>query len=327
MRALLFLVVLGTAVARAAAAPAEPFAFIAFGCMPYGGQAWPGFERMIDEINRQRPAFAVHCGDIKSGAEAPTDEHYERILRSFNRVDGALIYTPGDNEWTDVHRGSNGGADPALWLDKIRSLFFAREQSLGRTPLPLVTQRRNPRYSAFLENARWTVGGVVFATVHVIGSNNNDQPEIPGAVEEFRRRDEANAAWIRETFFEAWKAKAPGIALFFQANPFVEDYGKPGRGSGYRNFLDALEEVCLRFERPVLLVHADEHRFRLDRGHRFDRNATPVPNVTRLETFGEDDQHGVIVVVDPASPQVFLPAPMIVPGNPLPRLPRGRYEP
>ena len=90
--------------------------------------------------------------------------------------------------------------------------------------------------------------------------------------------------------------------------------------------LDALEEQCLFFQKPVLLIHADEHRFRLDAGHRFDRSAAPVPNVTRVETFGDGDLHGILVLVDPASPQVFLPMPLLVPGNPLPALPDSSYS-
>ncbi|MEY4005416.1 MAG: hypothetical protein RLZZ221_1512, partial [Verrucomicrobiota bacterium] len=77
---------------------------------------------------------------------------------------------------------------------RIRELFFAEERSRGRAPLPLVTQRRDAAHARFVENARWTIGGVVFATVHVVGSHNNHQPKVPGALEEWRERDAANAA-------------------------------------------------------------------------------------------------------------------------------------
>ena len=55
---------------------------------------------------------------------------------------------------------------------------------------------------------------------------------------------------------------------------------------------------------------------------RFQRDAEPLANVTRLETFGAGDIHAVQVVVDPASPQVFLAGPLLVPANALPVLPR-----
>ncbi len=323
MRALSLLVLFATALS---AAENPRFTFAAVGCMPYGEANWPGFRRVIDEINRRQPAFTVHCGDTKSGSLPPSDDFMHRILDAFNSFDGPLIYTPGDNEWTDVHRENNGRQDPLVWLAKVRALYFAEERSLGRAPIPLITQRTLPRYAKFVENARWSVGGVVFATIHMVGSSNNRQPEVPGAVEEFTERQTANIAWMKAAFAAARKDQAPGIALFFQADPFYQDYAKSGRHEGFKDFLDALEEQCLFFQKPVLLVHADEHRFRLDAGHRFDRSAAPVPNVTRVETFGDGDLHGILVLVDPASPQVFLPLPLLVPGNPLPALTDAPYS-
>src|SRR5688500_6693738 len=90
---------------------------------------------------------------------------------------------------------------------------------MGRAPIPLVTQRRDLAYAKFVENARWSRDGVIFATVHVVGSKNNNQPNVPGAVAEFRERDAANAAWVRAAFAEARQTHAPGLALFFQAEP------------------------------------------------------------------------------------------------------------
>jgi hypothetical protein len=52
-----------------------------------------------------------------------------------------------------------------------------------------------------------------------------------------------------------------------------------------------------------------------------------METVTRLETFGANDLHAVLVTVDPASPQVFLAGPLIVPSNPLPALPRVKQAP
>ena len=64
--------------------------------------------------------------------------------------------------------------------------------------------------------------------------------------------------------------------------------------------------------------------YRLDAGIRFAAEGERVPNVTRLETFGAENIHGVLVTVDPASREVFAAGPLLVPGNPLPRLPRAK---
>lgn len=311
--------------AAPAAAP-EPFAFAALGCIPYGrsADASHSFERVIAEINHHAPAFTVHMGDILGSDEKCTDELFTRRRNEFNTFESALVYTPGDNEWTDTHTEKAGGYVPTERLAKIRTMFFPEERSLGRRPIPLITQRHDSRFAKFVENARWTVGGVVFATVHAVGSKNNHQPNVPGALEEFRERDAANEAWIRATFAEAKKTNAAGLALFFQADPFASDKDKPGYAEGFEVFLKTIEQESRAFAKPVLLVHADEHRYRLDSPMRFEATAAPVPNVTRLETFGGANFHAVFVTVDPASAQVFLTAPLIVPGNALPVLPKAK---
>ncbi len=317
---------------RAAEAPAQ-FSFVALGCMPYGVENFAAYERLLTEINRHRPAFTVHCGDTKKGSEPPTDAFMKQVHAWFDSLDGAVIYTPGDNEWTDVHRKNNGSQDPLVWLAKLRAEYFATERSMGRAPIPLVTQRRDRGFEKFVENARWTRGGVVFATVHVVGSNNNlvmaNDPERNArererAMQEFRERDAANAAWVKATFAEARATKAPGVALFFQAEPFNGDaVEKNGRESGFTLFLATVEKEAKQFEKPVLLVHADEHRYRLEPKIKFP-SGEKLDNVTRLETFGAGDIHAVKVTVDPGSAAVFLAGPLVVPENALPVLPRAK---
>lgn len=318
-------VVLGLAAAAAlrggaAEAPAR-FSFVALGCMPYGQENYAAYERLLAEINRHQPAFVVHCGDTKGGSEPPTEAGYARVRAWFDSLDGPVLYTPGDNEWTDVGRASAGREEPLVWLDKIRKLYFAEERSLGRSPIPLVTQRREAAFAKFVENARWSRGGVVGATVHVVGSNNNHDPKAPGALAEFRERDAANAAWVRAAFAEARATSAAGVALFFQAEPFNALH-RTDRESGFTGFLETVEAEARAFAKPVLLVHADEHRYRLERAPRFRRDGEPVRNVTRLGTFGGHDLHAVLVVVDATSPHVFLAGPLLVPANALPVLPR-----
>jgi hypothetical protein len=282
------------------------------------------FARLITEINRHDPAFTVHLGDICAADEKCTDELLLTRRADFNRLARALIYTPGDNEWTDVHTERAGQLQPLERLAKIREVFYATEESLGQKPLPLVTQRRDPAHAAFVENARWTVNDIVVATVHVVGSQNNRSASVPGAMEEWRTRDAANEAWVRATFAEATSNNAHGVALLFQANPFAENRGNRGYEPGFERFLKAVEAGARAFGKPVLLVHADEHRYRLDFGVRFHADGERLANVTRLETFGANNIHGVLVTVDPRSTQVFLPGPLLVPGNPRVVLPRPK---
>jgi hypothetical protein len=294
--------------------------------MPYGKENYPAYERLLAEISRVHPAFTVHCGDTKAGAEPPTEAFYIQVRDWFNSIEGPVIYTPGDNEWTDVHRSNNGNADPLVWLGKVRTMYFAEERSMGRAPIPLTTQRRDPQFAKFVENARWSQGGVIFATVHVVGSNNNNDPKTPGAVEEFHERDAANDSWVRAAFAEARQTNAPGVAFFFQAEAInnLAAAERAGRESGFKRFLATMDEEARAFAKPVLLVHADEHRYRLEPKVTLIGSRGPLENVTRLETFGANDIHAVLVVVDTGSPQVFQAGPLIVPSNALPMLPRPK---
>jgi hypothetical protein len=56
-----------------------------------------------------------------------------KLLVQFNALPHPLIYTPGDNEWTDCHEGRNvAGLDPLERLAKLRTVFFQGERSLGQ---------------------------------------------------------------------------------------------------------------------------------------------------------------------------------------------------
>jgi hypothetical protein len=312
---------LGLAGARGAG-EGPTFTFAAMGCLPYERveNVEEQMRRLTDEINRRRPAFTVHLGDIIGGNEAPTDEKLRAVEAWFGRLDGALIYTPGDNEWTDAHRLTSGGMDPLERLGRLRELFFEREESLGGSPRALITQRRMAGYAEFVENARWVEGGVHFATVHVVGSANNHQPLVPGAMAEWARRDAANIAWVREVFARARGEEAPGVALFMQAQPFAHSFGRSGFIPGFRDFLLVLEEEVRAYGKPVLLVHADSHRYRNEQAVAIESAAERIPNLHRVETFGSRDIHAVEVLVAPKTPEVFSPGPLIVPGNPRPKL-------
>ena len=239
----------------------DRFSFVAFGCMPYGKENYAAYERLLTEISRQRPAFTVHCGDTKSGSEPPTDAFLAQVRTWFDAIEGAVMYTPGDNEWTDVHRTNNGIEDPLVWLGKIRAVYFATERSLGRVPIPLVTQRRDPAYAKFVENARWSRGGVVFATVHVVGSNKTISPPCRGGGE-FRERDVLTPpgcarrlprpARLRR---RAWRCSSrpsrssPEVAI---APVAIASRGFSRRWRRRRGV------------RRRCLVHADEYRYRLE---------------------------------------------------------------
>jgi hypothetical protein len=272
-------------------AQAQSFTFAAIGDIPYGPHE--DFAILIERINRQSPTFTIHVGDIKSGSTVCSDETFRQVRDLFSRFERALIYTPGDNEWTDCHRISNGRYDPLERLAKIRQLFFSTADSLGKQRMRLELQSVQPAFSSFSENRRWSQDKVRFATLHLVGSNNNLQPELPSS-SEFAERDKANIAWLRETFAEAKAHKDLAVVLAMQADTF---FGEPKKGSGFARWSAALAEEVAAWGKPVLLIQGDTHRYLLDRPLK-DASGKPLNLLQRVVVPGEQDADAVLIDVD-----------------------------
>ena len=120
--------------AACATRPPSPAGF-AFGVMsdtPYNEREESHFVAMIGHMSSAPLAFVVHVGDFKAGGGSPcTDALFEKRRAQFNASRHPLIYTPGDNDWTDCRRPSNGGMDPIERLAALRRVFFADSWSLG----------------------------------------------------------------------------------------------------------------------------------------------------------------------------------------------------
>lgn len=306
-------------------AQAAPFEFIAIGDMPYGAreQAYPAYAQLIQQINAAQPAFTVHVGDFKSGSSPCSDEEFQNQLDFFSRFASALVYTPGDNEWTDCHRPKAGGFDPQERLDKLRQMFFAAPRTLGAKPFAVERQSElQPAFAAYRENLRFEREGVLFVTLHVIGSNNNFEVRDPKAVQEYFARDEANRAWVSAAFERARAMNARAVVLAMQADPLESrsawtDW--PTHSGFSRLFEGSLLPAVQAWGKPVLLIHGDSHRFTIDRPFKAvdgPGKGQVLPNLLRLQVFGELEMHAVRVSVDPDKPEPFGFKPLFNPLSP-----------
>jgi hypothetical protein len=197
------------------------FTFIGWGDAPY---VLPGdyakVDRLIAAMNNAKPAFSIHVGDTKAGGTPCTDEILKKAFDQIQTAEHPVVYSIGDNEWTDCHRKNAGGFDPRERLAKVRQMYFpAPGMSLGRNPMKLESQSRlEPRFANFVENQRFVRNGVVFVIPHVVGSNNGLETGDKKAAEEFFERDAANIAWIEAGFDLAVDVDAKAIVIAFQAN-------------------------------------------------------------------------------------------------------------
>ncbi len=208
-----------------------PVTIVAIGDMPYRPKDIAPFEALLGEINAIGPDVTIHVGDIKGGGSPCTDALFEEQRDYMDSVAGPLVYTPGDNEWTDYLRKSAGGYDPQERLSVLRKLFFSTDKSRGEKPMTVVRQADiDPDYPVLVENVRWQMNGVRFVTAHIVGSNNGLNSDVPGARDEYVARDAANGKWIRDSFAVARSEVAAAVVLAFQADPFLTF----GIGGGFR---------------------------------------------------------------------------------------------
>ncbi len=305
----------------AATAAGGAFEFVALGDMPYGPDAMsgPGYRRLIEQINDERPVFSIHVGDFKDGVTPCTDDLFARQHEHFQRFDGPLVFTPGDNDWTDCNRT---GEDPLERLQALRQLFFPADQSdrpdrsarsLGRRPMAVESQGRSmPVFERYRENLRWWHGEVLFTTFHTVGPNNNIDAESPALRGEYLARESANAAWIRASFRLARERGAKALVFATQADMLRRvDSRLPLRlrGGFGTSIGNTLVPLTVAYGLPVLLVHGDSHHFIADQPF-VERGGRPIANLWRLEVFGDPRTHAVKVRVEPGAAQPFSYTPI-----------------
>jgi len=311
-----FCLTLGLFLSLPAVQAQHAFSFVALGDLPYGSpeKAYGPYRALIERINQVGPDFSIHVGDFKSGSTLCSDEEFAHQREHFQRFKGALVFTPGDNEWTDCHRSNNGGYDPLERLAALRKVFFKPGQSLGSQPLRVQSQaQRMPAFATYVENLRWQHQGVQFNTVHIVGSNNNLEARDAAASREFYERDAANIAWIQSAFADAASQNPSLIVFAFQADVFdsksiYEDFPS---WSGFRQSIgETLLPLAQRWGKPVLVIHGDSHKFKLDQP--FSLNRQPLSNITRLIVPGASDVRAVKVTVQPSAAlsfELISPAP------------------
>ena len=263
------------------------------GDIPYGAALIAEFPADVAQINAD-PAVerVVHLGDIKDGSSRCDSSYFEARLTDFETFADPFVYTPGDNEWTDCHRASNGGYTPTERLTVIRQLFFAHPgHTLGGDAHVDFQSAKYP------ENVRWVDNRVVYGTLHVVGSNDDQAswftdrtdatgapaPETPAEsadqAREYTSREAANLEWLDGIFDEAEHENAPAVVVGMQADMW--DASAPASALTAFNGLKAvLAARAAEFGKPVLLLEGDSHQFKVD------TPAGQPTNLTRIVVQG-----------------------------------------
>ena len=300
-----------------------------FGDAPYGTTptdnaeflATPAF---VQSVNADPDvSLVMHVGDIHSGKQYCTNRYDHGVRELWNKFADPMIYTPGDNEWTDCHKTTEGGGtynagtgqvdflkdpdgklidyaggNPISNLGLVRSIFFNHP---GRTiggKRVVTTQAQafdpsSPSDSEFVENVTFRQSGVRFVTLNIPGGSNNDADIWYGAPtmsdqqsHEISVRNAATMHWLDAAFDKAEAEHAKAVLIFVQADM----WDASDNIAHLANFDPLLTEIAARttaFGKPVLLVNGDSHVYRSD---------NPM-------------KQGAPCVLDPGSGQVAAPCP------------------
>jgi len=308
-----------------------------WGDVPYSvHQQTIGVPNLIADLNSSHLAFTVHDGDLKQGSGSPCDNAlYVRSESYLNSLVAPAMYTPGDNEWTDCDRASNGGFNSLERLNHIRATMFDTPYSFG-----VHRMLQDVQAAPYVEDRRWELGPVTYATLNITGSDNNLTDTNPDPAE-YAARNAATIAWMRAAFDDAQAHGSDALMLVMQANPGFDRFDSlrsaprdpqtlladlqppdPGAGNGYDQFLLALRAEIIDFAKPVVLVHGDSHYFRIDKPL-LDRNGNRIEWFTRVETPGDNQGSGntsndvqwVKATISPHNPDVFSFEQIIVEPN------------
>jgi hypothetical protein len=321
----------------------KPLTLAVFGDWPYSANLLNDAHLLLNSVNSDKAVdLVLHVGDIHSGSMpctsagilppiATSDPGWnQQIYYLFQQFEEPVVYTPGDNEWSDCHKSKQFSAGaPLKELASVRSLFFAKPgTTLGREQKKVSSQAEDfdpsfPADSQFVENVMWEDSRVVFVTLNMPGGSNNDTSPWTGIfsdpaaqVQEVADRSAANIRWLDRAFDAALAHHASAVVVVLQADMWDPEALAAG-GAGlnqYTPFVQELANLSVRFRRPVLLLNGDTHLYLADHPLANPSSATgvihhtqAVPNLTRIVVQGSTNTPAewLRLVIDPRKPQPF----------------------
>jgi hypothetical protein len=246
--------------------------------------ATPAF---IDQVNAD-PAvqMVAHVGDIHSGQETCREDYDRAIFNLWTSYEDPLVYTPGDNEWSDCSKlpGEAPATNPMDNLRLVRSIFFADPgRTLGQNAFNVTSQANvaardngDPTETDFVENVEFVKGGTLFMTVNIPGGSNNDadpwaasvvKPDNPmEQLNERLQRTHADLDWLDRNFAIAQREHdIHQVVIFEQADMWdAADTANPSHLHNYEGFVESIADHTLALDKPVLLINGDTHVYHSD---------------------------------------------------------------
>jgi hypothetical protein len=160
-------------------------------------------------------AFLVVTG-IKGANEPCTDKLYQKRRDLIDEARRPVVVLPSGSDWTEC-RNTAGRSNAIERLNRIRELFYGEPDTLGARKLALTRQSMSPRFRSYAENAHWSVGKVLYATINMPANNNHYLNEA-GRNSEYEDRLVANRFWLNRLFAIARRDKLEAVVLFSEGD-------------------------------------------------------------------------------------------------------------
>ncbi len=251
---LLPLLLFCAAVAQAGAYAAEPedFSFAVISPPRKGETADTAQRAAIEDTDADNLAFVVANG-IKAADEPCTDKIYLQRKALLQSAKNGLVVSLAAGDWAEC-RNANGKASAIGKLNRLRDLFFGDEFSIGASRIPVIRQSTTAQFRDFPENARWAIGGIMFATIN-LPRNNNHYVFDAGRNGEFEDRLVANRDWLQRVFMHAKRDRLDGIVLFCDGNPLARPDGSGRKRDGFLEIRRQIGSLASKYHGEVLIVH------------------------------------------------------------------------
>ncbi len=243
--------------------------FTAIGDVPYNDFQRDSFPKVIAAHNfKAKSSFVIHIGDIKSGADACTEDVYADVSNLLKQFTSPTFIVLGDNEYNDC---SNPEEGLALW----NQYFLKFNTNWNFTP-KVNYQTKRP------ENFSWIQNKVLFLGINIVGSTVHNTTEW-----ETRLTDNAN--WVKQ-HLETQKDNVNAVVVFGHAN--ITEIN-PIR---FETFTTVFRSSAAAFNKPILYLQGDGHIW-------FTNKPWPEKNITRIQIDG--GHRAVEITVNPNKSNPF----------------------
>ncbi|MCZ6888452.1 MAG: cadherin repeat domain-containing protein, partial [Gammaproteobacteria bacterium] len=243
------------------------FTFTAIADTPYSSKHFPLVENHLANLP-QESQFVVHLGDIKSGSSIVDPvTYFPQVSSLLLTSDKPVFIVLGDNEFNDM---PDPDASFSAWKDSFLKFDNNWDHDLGTK----YQSGRSENFSFFADDT-------LFVGLNLVASSVHDPAE-------WADRSADDLAWIQDRFAQ-YGATANNAVIFAHAS---------AGHSGYDTFEAGFLTVAQDFQKPILYLMGNDHKWELE----YPYSSTPNITQVTLDRTGSQPPLQISITDDPDDP-------------------------